>query len=574
MREIGTLIREVWKAGPSRFAVGTALLLVSAIAPVIVATSLKRLVEATQAGNAIPVTLAVLALASAWAAEMGSGRLAEVMHERVADAAHDRLHARLIRVLTGPVGFERRQSSSFQDSIDVTRAGFRAFSFAWYGLLQSCTLVVQILASTMVLVIAAPGLAWFPVCAALPVAASAIAARLIEKGRLAAATERRRAVEFMRIAFSAEHAFEVRGFGLGPLLNRRFTVSWKSSSSAQIRGLRSAGALELAATIPVVIIGIGVLASFATSGGTSLGNTVLVVSLVLQLATQALSAGPLVRDLFQVSQGLRQLAELERVNTADAETAVAGSLTLPNSQVELTDIAYRYPGADHDALHGINLSLRSGEMIALVGANGAGKSTLVGILSGLLIPTNGTIHARAADRFASTVFQSFSRPGFRLIEDVAVCRYPDLGRYRHAIATAGAEGFESALPKGAETFLGREYRRGVDLSGGQWQRVAIARATYHDAGIAVFDEPDSALDAHAERALFEHISTMSTWRDGRPATRLLVTHRLTSAPAADRIVLLEQGRVVAIGTHQELIAGNSAYRQMYDTQSAAFGFEQ
>ncbi|MFJ2740836.1 ABC transporter ATP-binding protein [Streptomyces sp. NPDC087440] len=254
-----------------------------------------------------------------------------------------------------------------------------------------------------------------------------------------------------------------------------------------------------------------------------------------------------------------------------------GTRTLPASFTHVTarDVTFTYPAADSPAVQGVDLDLRRGEVVALVGENGSGKTTLAKIIAGLYLPDAGEVRydgisTAEADRdglpsLVAPVPQAFVRWPLTVRDNITLGAPGDEARVRGAASEAGADGFIETLPRGYDTLLDRSFKEGRDLSGGQWQRLAIARGFYRDTPLLICDEPTSALDARAEHALFERIKALAHGR-----TVLLITHRLASVRMADRIYVLEQGRLHEHGTHTELMARHGLYHELYTLQASAY----
>lgn len=263
-------------------------------------------------------------------------------------------------------------------------------------------------------------------------------------------------------------------------------------------------------------------------------------------------------------------------------TAPAVPRSLPEAAayaLTLEDVSFTYPGARQAVFEHLTLELRSGETTALVGVNGAGKTTLVKLLTRLYDPQGGRILLNGVDirEFSpeayrgavGAVLQDFTRYQLSARENIALGRAGEMdeeARLLDAARRARALTLIEGLPEGWNTLLGRQFHvRGQDLSGGQWQRVALARALYRNAPILLLDEPTAALDAETEAELFSRYLELTRGR-----TTLLITHRFNTVRMAERIVVLERGRVLEDGTHQELLARQGRYAEMYQVQAEAY----
>jgi ATP-binding cassette subfamily B protein len=246
--------------------------------------------------------------------------------------------------------------------------------------------------------------------------------------------------------------------------------------------------------------------------------------------------------------------------------------------LRVESVGFRYPGSDAEALHAVNLEIREGEVVALVGENGSGKTTLAKLIAGLYYPDDGRITWDGNDtaRFRPSslrdqitlVFQDFVRYALTGTENISigrVARPVDADAVLAAAGAAGAADILSALPRGFDTILSRLFAGGRDLSGGEWQRVALARSFYRDAPLVILDEPSASLDPRAEHELF---STLRSALHGR--TALFISHRFSTVRGADRIYVLHRGAVVEEGTHEELMAADHRYAELYRLQSDAY----
>lgn len=241
--------------------------------------------------------------------------------------------------------------------------------------------------------------------------------------------------------------------------------------------------------------------------------------------------------------------------------------------ITATNVSFTYPGADQPALDSISLDLKRGEVIALVGENGAGKTTLAKVLTGLFLPTTGSVRwdgVNLADADPAGVLskvalvpQDYTRWPLAARENITLGQLrPEGDAAVHAAAeAAGADTVIASLPNGLDTSLARSWWGGHDLSGGQWQRIAVARAFHRDAPVLVMDEPTAALDARAEHRIYTRLKALAAGR-----ATVFITHRLANTRLADRIIVLDQGRISEMGTYEELVDQAGGFFEMLKLQ--------
>jgi ATP-binding cassette subfamily B protein len=265
--------------------------------------------------------------------------------------------------------------------------------------------------------------------------------------------------------------------------------------------------------------------------------------------------------------------------TPDRIARVAPDLAPPLRGIVLEDVGFRYAGKDTWALRHIDLTIASGESVALVGENGAGKTTLVKLMTRLYEPTEGRILLDGRDlrdwprddlrRRFGVLFQDFNQYQLKVRENVgfgSVEHMDDVPRIERATERGGASELVSSLADGLDAPLGRWFQNGTELSGGQWQKIALARAFMReDADILVLDEPTAALDAEAEHMVFSRFRELA---EGR--TTIVISHRFPTVRMARKIIVLDHGSIAESGTHDSLVARGGRYARMFALQAEGY----
>lgn len=252
--------------------------------------------------------------------------------------------------------------------------------------------------------------------------------------------------------------------------------------------------------------------------------------------------------------------------------------TLRQAVIEFKNVTFRYPGAERPVLQDVSFSLAPGQTLALVGENGAGKTTLIKLLARLYDPSEGQILLGGRDlreydceeyyRQLGIIFQDFSRYDLTVRENIGlgwVEAIEDRERVAQAARLGGASGLIDRLPEGLETTLGKRFKGGADLSGGEWQKIALSRAFLRDASLLILDEPTAALDVYAESEVYEHFAELTQGK-----TTVFVTHRLSSVKSAQKILVLKEGRLIEEGSHTELLAKGGEYARMFTIQAERY----
>ncbi len=374
-----------------------------------------------------------------------------------------------------------------------------------------------------------------------------------------------------------EDAAELRAYGSTGPLRRRWDALYDVYLAAlrvQVRRRYVLSAATAVASGVILVLTLLLLILLIDQGviGFAQAASAAVAIRLLSSRLQQLIAG--LSTLFESALFLDDYNEfLGRLPTDTEEPEIS----VPREQLtglSVRDVGFRYPQATVNAVTGVSIDLRPGEIVALVGENGSGKTTLAKILAGLYAPSTGSV--RLNDRAVSDdererirehvalVLQDFTHYALSAGENISFGRPEDpydANRVEFAARRVGADSFLTALPEGYDTRLSKIFKGGRELSLGQWQRVALARAFYRDAPIVILDEPTAALDPRAEAQLYDSMRSVLAGR-----TVVLITHRLASVRGADRICVLEKGSLVEQGSHDELITLGGLYAELVSLQ--------
>jgi ATP-binding cassette subfamily B protein len=407
--------------------------------------------------------------------------------------------------------------------------------------------------------------------------------------------ESRRLMYLEYVLANDEHAKEVKLFGLGPLFLGRYKELaerfHREDSRLATRRSIVTHVLSLVATFTFY----GAYASMAVLaavGRLTLGNMTMYVLAFRngQQAFQSILGGigsiyehnlymsNLFSYLDDTAVAAIQSATPPKTSAGEGSSATALAMR-SEAGIRLEHVSFGYPGKEDLVLRDIELFIPKGQSVAIVGANGAGKTTLVKLVTRLYRPNEGRVLLDGKDlddwdeqelraRFG-VVFQDFNQYQLKLRENVGVGsveHLEDAPRIERAVKRGGAEAVVSGLTSGIETPLGRWFQDGVELSGGQWQKLALARAFMREqADILVLDEPTASLDAEAEAAVFSRFRELA---EGR--TTIIISHRFPTVRMADRILVLESGKITEDGTHAELLAANQTYARLYRLQAEGY----
>jgi ATP-binding cassette, subfamily B, bacterial len=392
----------------------------------------------------------------------------------------------------------------------------------------------------------------------------------------------RRAAYFRDLLLSPEAAKEVRIFGMADVALERFRSGWQQGLSEVVR--RTArNRWVLAAAVVMQGLAFGWVAVSVALAGARGEVSPGQVAFYLQAAVVMLGASMNVDveyELAKAAMSFSRVAKLDRRLQAENHASAAAPADLPSREIRLERVSFAYANQDRPVFHDLDMVVPAGRSLAIVGPNGAGKTTLVKLLARLYQPDSGRILVDGVDasqldpvswrQRVAVLFQDFCRWELPVRDNVG---FGALGLLSDAklwevLERTGAESFVSELPNELDTPLSRRFRGGTDLSGGQWQRIALARAlaaVERGARILILDEPTASLDVRAEAEFYERFLNLT-----QGLTTIVISHRFSTVRLADQIVVVEDGRVVEQGSHDDLMRLDGSYARMFRLQAERF----
>jgi ATP-binding cassette subfamily B protein len=542
------------------------------------------LVGAVEAGrSAVP---ALAAVGAVFLLERLLGPVDALATGALARRVDERLTERLMASVAGPPGLAHVEDPKVLDAVAKAQGALQGTNPAWavYALRG---VWAQRLQGVLSLAIVFSWRWWAALAIAVTCGFGFAISRwqyqhvtLVMHGR----TEKLRRVHYLRrLALTEEMAKETRVFGLAGWLVDRYRTRWLAVmrdiwSKRQEGWLAAVGGFALIGGVEILV-----LTALVRDGGVSTGRAVVVAGAVLASAVLGMFHGGH-RQLVEALEGMGELEALERAARASAGGVVGGTASaeaLPRREIRFEGVGFTYPGRERPLFQSLDLAIEAGRSLAIVGENGAGKTTLVKLLARLYDPQAGRITVDGQDlreiapgswhRRVAAIFQDFVQFELTAYDNVAfgaLARTGDRAAVAQAAERAGAERVVQRLTDGWQTPLSRQLKGGAQLSGGEWQRLALARALFAvnaGAGVLVLDEPTASLDVRGEAEVYEKFLELT-----RGVTTIVISHRFSTVRRADRIVVLEGGRVIEDGTHDELVRAGGRYATMYALQAARF----
>ncbi len=393
--------------------------------------------------------------------------------------------------------------------------------------------------------------------------------------------EERERVYMQRLLTERDPAKEVRAFNLVEYLrgrHYRLTMnilartrkeSWQEARRSLI-GRAAAGIASVAGGLTLLWL----LVTGRLAVASAFTAALAMQQLRQKVQSTALSAG----GVYESALFLDDYKAFLEMAPPESDLEVEVPEVAPFQRLVAENVSFTYPGSARPALSNVDFEMNAGEVIALVGENGSGKTTLAKLLGALYTPTEGRllwddidVTSMAPEAFRehiTVIFQDYTRYALPARDNVGLGRHQNIGdeaAIRAAAEVTGVDKVFDRLTDGWDTFLGRQFWGGQDLSGGQWQRVALARAFFRDSALLILDEPTAALDARAEARLFQKLRDLAAGR-----SVLLITHRFGNVRMADRIYVLHRGKVTEAGNHDELMVAGGRYAELFELQASQF----
>jgi len=536
-------------------------------------------------GRLVFATVWITVFASlSWAGVLLAGNMLSGLNSRVDLYSSERL----ARVTSSTVSIRHLEDPAFARDLELVDENRFLIGHAPGQTLDLLQVVVRVAVIAILLSTITPILAVLPLFGLAPFLAEGWAVRVRQRTEDALAEPKRLASDIFTLTSTAPPAKELRLFGLAPELRQRHQRLADEVYADTVRvGLKAAAISALGWGIfSLGFLGaIALVMVRAVHGEATAGQLLLAVVLAQQTQFQVSQVAQALNQVLTTVKTARRYLSLEdRADTARSPENRTPAPARLRSGISFESVDFAYPGAASHSLHDITLRLPAGQTVAVVGENGAGKTTLVKLLSRMYEPTRGRITVDGTDlsefdavswrERISAAFQDFVRFELLLGESVGVGDLPNMSDQEAvsaALRRASAEDVPASLDEGLGTPLGRSWPSGRDLSGGQWQKLAVGRAMMREPLLFLLDEPTASLDAATEHALFERYAAAARRAAQRSgAITVLISHRFSSVRMADLIVVVGDGRVMQVGTHDELMSAGGRYAELFELQASGY----
>tara|TARA_R110000851_G_scaffold124476_2_gene254812 strand:- start:47605 stop:49440 length:1836 start_codon:yes stop_codon:yes gene_type:complete len=587
LRSIPRFFKEIWNASHSLFLVNTISRLLNAFTPVVILWVGKLIIDEiilqvsledkdfTLLWQYVGIEFAVAVLSDLF------GRLINLTDGLLGDLYSNKSSEKIIRK-TNELTMEQLEDPEFYDKLERARTQTSSRVNLMSNALSQGETIISMISLIAGLIYFEPILIVILFFSIIPSFINEIKYSSHRYSLARSWTSERRELDYLRyIGANNQTAKEIKLFGLTDFIATRFKKLsddyYKLNKNLSIKQSIYGSIFNLLGTISYYGAYVFIIFRVLT-GVISLGELTFLSGSFNRLRNNLQGFFTRFTRISESALYLQDYFDFIDINVAEGNTETVPIPKKIKEGFEFKDVHFSYPGQEETVLKGINFKLKAGEKMGFVGQNGAGKTTLIKLILRFYEPTKGEIlldginiksfHMEAYRKRFGVIFQDFFQYEFSLRENIAVGNITEIENdemIAYAASKSLANQVVSVMKKGLEQQLGRRFAKGQELSGGQWQKVALARAYMKDADIMILDEPTSALDAQSEFDVFERFIGLT---EGK--TSIIISHRFSTVRMANRILVLQDGKVLEIGTHEELMNDPKLYAELFKLQAAGY----
>lgn len=587
LRYIPRFFKEIWSISPLLFLVNLISRLINAFAPVVILWVGKLIIDeiVLQISEDIPNydrlwSYVLLEFVFVIVSDL-LNRVISITDGLLGDLYNNKSSVRIIKK-TGGIGLAQLEDSEFYDKLERARTQTQGRVGLMSNALGQAQAIISIASFIGMLIYFEPLLIVLLALSIIPLFINEIRFSGQQYSLSRSWTAERRELDYLRyIGANDKTAKEIKLFGLVQFISDRFaTLSdqyYQINKALSVKRSIYSAIFNSLGVISYYVAYLVIIRS-VLAGELTIGELSLLSGSFSKLRN---SLQQFFSNFTRITESALYLKDYFDFLDIETNTEQKDYLELPKKiekGFKIENVHFGYPGTDKEVIKGISFELKAGEKMAFVGQNGAGKTTLIKLLLRFYEPTQGSItldgvniqryNREAYQRVFGVIFQDFFKYEFTLRENIAVGDINELENENKIINAARlslADEVIDDLTQGYDTQLGKRFKRGSELSGGQWQKIALARAYMKDAGVMVLDEPTAALDAKAEYEVFERFIDLTKGK-----TSIIISHRFSTVRMADRILVLENGKILELGTHEELMNTPKLYAELFELQAKGY----